>query len=112
VRDVLDKQTHLDDQAAAQAKRAINTNERVEDVRNIVLGGNNKSTSVMLFPVSGGVAGIATDATEAEGLRETLTRHIRAHDEMLNAMDEAIVIFGADKRMSFHNKALAACVRN
>lgn len=108
VRDVLDKQTHLDDQAAVQAKRVIDTSERVEDVRNIVLGGNHKSTSVTLFPVSGGVAGIATDATEAEGLRETLTRHIRAHDEMLNAMDEAIVIFGADKRMSFHNKAFAA----
>jgi len=108
VRQVLDEQTHLDDQAAQQAKRSLNTNERVEDVRNIVLGGNNKSTSVTLFPVSGGVAGIAMDATEAEGLREALTRHIRAHDEMLNAMDEAIVIFGADKRMSFHNNALAA----
>jgi len=108
VRDVLDKQTYLDDQAALQAKRALSTNQRVEDVRNIVLGGNNKSTSVTLFPVSGGVAGIAMDATEAEGLREALTRHIRAHDEMLNAMDEAIVIFGADKRMSFHNNAFAS----
>ena len=107
VRDVLDKQTHLDEQAAIQAKRALTTNERVEDIRSIVLGGNNKSTSVTVFPVSGGVAGIATDATEAEGLRETLTRHIRAHDELLNAMDEAIVIFGSDKRMTFHNKAFA-----
>ena len=108
VRDVLDNQTHLDEQAAAQAKRALTTNERVEDIRSIVLGGHNKSTSVTVFPVSGGVAGIATDATEAEGLRETLTRHIRAHDELLDAMDEAIVIFGADKRMSFHNKAFAS----
>ena len=87
VREVLDTQTHLDEPAAVQAKRSLNTNERVEDIRNIVLGGNNKSTSVTIFPVSGGVAGIAMDATEAEGLREALTRHIRAHDEMLNAMD-------------------------
>ena len=48
------------------------------------------------------------DASEAESLRQTLMRHIEADDEMLNAMDEAIVIFGADKRMSFHNKAFAA----
>jgi len=108
VRDVLDKQTHLDDAALEQAKKTIATNLRVDDMRNIVLNGQNKSTYVNLFPVSGGVAGIAMDATEAEGLRQTLTRHIQAHDEMLNAMDEAIVIFGADKRMSFHNKAFGA----
>ena len=108
VREVLDQQTHLDDQAAEQANTVLSQQKRVEDMRHIVLGGQRKSTSVMVFPVSGGAAGIAMDATEAEGLRETLTRHIQAHDEMLNAMDEAIVIFGADKKMSFHNKALAA----
>jgi len=108
VREVLDKQTHLDEQAESQAKKALTTNESVEDMRHIVLGGQRKSTAVNVFPVSGGVAGIAMDATEAEGLREALTRHIRAHDEMLNAMDEAIVIFGADKRMSFYNKAFVA----
>jgi len=108
VREVLEQQTHLDDEAKHQAQRTLSTNERVEDMRNIVLSGRNKSTYVNLFPVSGGVAGIAMDATEAEGLRQTLTRHIQAHDEMLNAMDEAIVIFGSDKRMSFHNKAFAA----
>ena len=108
VRDVLDKQIYLDDMAAEQAQKTLTQNERVEDMRNIVLNGQNKSTYVNLFPVSGGAAGIAMDATEAESLRQTLTRHIRAHDEMLNAMDEAIVIFGADKRMSFHNNAFAA----
>ncbi len=108
VRDVLDKQIYLDDMAAEQAQKTLTRQERVEDMRNIVLSGQNKSTYVNLFPVSGGAAGIAMDATEAESLRQTLTRHIRAHDEMLNAMDEAIVIFGADKRMSFHNNAFAA----
>ncbi len=108
VREVLSQQIQLDKKAAEQAKTAITENKRVEDVRHIVLGGGNKSTSVTLFPVSGGVAGIAMDATEAEGLRETLTRHVRAHDGMLNAMDEAIVIFGADGKMTFHNKAFTA----
>ena len=108
VRAVLDKQIHLDDEAAAQAKAVLTRQSRSEDVRHIVLGGQRKSTSVMVFPVSGGAAGVAMDATEAEGLREALTRHIQAHDEMLNAMDEAIVIFGSDKKMSFHNKAFAA----
>ena len=108
VRDVLDNQTYLDDMAAEQVQKTLSHNERSEDMRNIVLNGQNKPTYVNIFPVSGGAAGIAMDASEAEGLRKTLTRHIQAHDEMLNAMDEAIVIFGADKRMSFHNKAFAA----
>ncbi len=108
VREVLSQQIQLDKKAAEQAKTAITENKRVEDVRHIVLGGGNKSTSVTLFPVSGGVAGIAMDATEAEGLRETLTRHVRAHDEMLNSMDEAIVIFGNDQKMTFHNKGFAS----
>jgi len=107
VREVIGDQIQLDEKTAEQAKKALTTNERIEDVRHIVLGGGNKSTSVTFFPVSGGVAGIAMDATEAEGLRETLTRHVRAHDEMLNSMDEAIVIFGADQKMTFHNNAFA-----
>ena len=107
VRAVIDDQTHLDDAAKGQAEKTLATNQNVEEMRNIVLNGQNKSTYVNLFPVSGGVAGIAMDASETESLRQTLTRHIQAHDEMLNAMDEAIVIFGADKRMSFHNKAFA-----
>ena len=36
-----------------------------------------------------------------------LKRHIRAHDETLNNMGEAVVIFGADKRMNFHNHAFS-----
>ena len=108
VRAVLDQQIHLDDKAAEQSKSVLSSQNRSEDVRHIVLSGQRKSTSVMVFPVSGGAAGMAMDATEAEGLREALTRHIQAHDEMLNAMDEAIVIFGSDKKMSFHNKAFAS----
>ena len=106
-RAVIEDQTYLDEAAKEQAQKTLGTNQNVEEMRNIVLNGQNKSTHVNLFPVSGGVAGIAMDASETESLRQTLTRHIQAHDEMLNAMDEAIVIFGADKRMSFHNKAFA-----
>jgi len=62
---------------------------------------------ISLFPISGGAVGMAVDASETEGLRTALTRHIRSHDELLNNMDEAIVIFGPDQHMSFHNTAFA-----
>jgi len=104
---VLEEQIQLDDQAAQQAKQALNSNERVEDIRHIVLDGQRRSTSLIVFPISGGAAGLAMDASEIEGLRDALTRHIRAHDETLNRLDEAVVIFGGDKRMTFHNTAFA-----
>ncbi len=107
MQEVLDAQTQLDEQAAQQAKQALSSNERIEDTRYIVLDGQRRSTSMIVFPISGGAAGLAMDASETEGLRDALTRHIRAHDETLNRLDEAVVIFGGDKRMTFHNKAFA-----
>ena len=105
--DVLSAQIQLDPEALTQAQTALKSGERVEGQRPIIIDGHRKAMSVTVFPVSGGAAGIANDASEAEGLREALTVHMRAHDELLNTMEEAIVIFGADKRMSFHNTAFA-----
>ncbi len=104
---VLNEQIQLDDEAAGQAKIALAQNKRVENIRHIVLEGQRRSTAVTVFPISGGAAGLAMDATETEGLRDALTRHIRAHDETLNRLDEAVVIFGADQKMTFHNTAFA-----
>lgn len=105
---VLDAQNHLDDQAAKDATSVLTTLKQLETTRNIVMAGRRQSVRLVLFPISGGAVGMAVDATETEGLRNTLTRHIQAHDELLNNMDEAIVIFGADQRMSFHNTAFAS----
>ena len=105
--EVLSGQIQLDDQCAQQAKTALEENKTVRDIRPVVFQGKRTSTMMTLFPVSGGVAGIAVDASEAAKLREVLTRHIRAHDETLNRMDEAVVIFGSNRRMSFHNLAFA-----
>lgn len=104
---VIAAQTHLDEQTQTQLQNCLASNMIVETIRPIVMNGARKAMSVALFPVSGGAAGIAIDASEADNLRDALTQHIRAHDELLNTMEEAIVIFGADQRMSFHNTAFA-----
>lgn len=104
---VLEEQIQLDNQVAEEAKTVLASLTGSESIRNVIMGGRRKSVMMTLFPISGGVVGMALDATETEGLRETLTRHIRAHDDMLNNMDEAIVIFAADQRMTFHNTAFA-----
>ncbi len=105
MREVLTKQIFLDDKSASQAKLVLQSGEKIEDARNIVIGGENKATAISLFPVSGGVAGIAMDASERVELKQALDQQIRAHDELLNSMDEAVVIFGPDQKMRFHNDA-------
>lgn len=108
---VLEQQVHLDVMASEDAKTVLTQQKRIESIRKIVMNGQRKSILMTLFPISGGAVGIAMDASETESLRETLTRHIKAHDETLNNLNEAIVIFGADQRMSFHNTAFADLFR-
>jgi len=45
------------------------------------------------------------DANEVEELRLQLQQQVAAHDKLLNSMDEAVVIFGSDKKASFENEA-------
>src|SRR6201999_3088856 len=47
------------------------------------------------------------DVTETADVRETLRRTAAAHDETLNRLDDAVAIFGVDRRLSFHNIAFA-----
>lgn len=104
---VLGEQTQLDEECAQQAQKVLNQNASVRATRTLILEGKRKPSLLSMFPISGGVAGIAVDASEAAQLREALKSHIRAHDETLNNMSEAVVIFGADQKMKFHNTAFA-----
>ena len=53
----------------------------------------------------------AIDMTEAEETRDTLRRHVEAHDETLNHLADAVAIFGPSKRLAFHNTAFQAAVQ-
>jgi signal transduction histidine kinase len=56
-------------------------------------------------PLAGAVLAFAIDMTEAEETRDTLRRHVEAHDETLNHLADAVAIFGPSKRLAFHNTA-------
>ena len=48
---------------------------------------------------------MAFDVTAQEKAREDLDRHVRAHDEALNHVADAVAIFDGDGRLSFYNRA-------
>jgi signal transduction histidine kinase len=102
--DVLDKQIMLDQDVQTQAQKVISSKEESLETRYVVVDGERCAMRILMFPLSGGVAGMAFDVSEEENARETLDRHVRAHDDTLNHVSDAVAIFGADRRLNFHNK--------
>ena len=105
--DVLAKQVQLDTDTQQQVASVLATQSRAVDTRYVTVKGRRRALAISVYPVSGGAAGIAVDASEADQLRNALVSHIRAHDETLNALGEAVAIFGADQKMRFHNFAFS-----
>ena len=104
---VLEEQMQFDEQCTEQARKTLADNEVIQETRPVIMEGTRKTSLISMFPISGGVAGMALDASEAEQLKIALKRRIRAHDKTLNNMGEAVVIFGANQKMNFHNRAFA-----
>ena len=71
----------------------------------MVVNGERRAMRVLTFPLSGGAGAMAFDVTAQENAREELNRHVRAHDETLNHVADAVAIFGADRKLTFYNKA-------
>jgi signal transduction histidine kinase len=103
----IDKNALLDPFVTDLSKRALETGDLVDDLRHVVVGGRRRALRLAAFAISGGVAGVSFDETEAEEYRIALERHVKAHDETLNHLDNGVAIFGQDKRLIFHNSAFS-----
>jgi PAS domain S-box-containing protein len=106
--EVLGDQLLLDNGMKEQAAKAIQDSKPVSETRIVVINGRRRAMEFLIFPVSGGAAGIAIDQTASEEAKADLKRFRRAHDETLHHMAEAVVVFDRSKRLSFHNKAFKA----
>ncbi len=104
---VLDRQIMLDQHVTTQAQKTISSNNETDDTRHMVMAGERRAMKVKMFPLSGGLGGMAFDITELEFARETLDRHAKAHDETLNNVADGVAIFGQDRKLIFNNKAFA-----
>ena len=70
--------------------------------------GQRRAFRISAQPLAGGDIGVwAKDVTDAEETREALKRHVEAHDETLNHLGDAVAIFSAAKKLTFHNTAFA-----
>ncbi|HBH90182.1 MAG TPA: tyrosine protein kinase, partial [Hyphomonadaceae bacterium] len=103
----LEKQIHLDSQVSDQVKSTLESNSEISETRQISVNGERRSMRVLTFPLSGGAGAMAFDVTDEVDAQETLTRHVRAHDETLNHIDEGVAIFGGDRRLVYFNRAFS-----
>jgi len=105
---VLDRQIMLDADATAQARKTISEGVDIDETRHLVIDGDRRAMRVLTFPLSGGAGAMAFDVTDQENAREELDRHVKAHDETLNHVADAVAIFGPERKLVFHNRAFAA----
>ncbi|MEO0982110.1 MAG: ATP-binding protein [Pseudomonadota bacterium] len=103
----LDQQTMLDVETAHQTKLTIAEGRDIDETRHIVIAGARRAMRVLTFPLSGGAGAMALDVTAQEEAREELNNHVKAHDETLNHVADAVAIFGPDRKLIFHNKSFA-----
>ncbi|MDC7682608.1 PAS-domain containing protein [Asticcacaulis sp. BYS171W] len=96
----------LDRSTDALVTEAGEQNIRREGFRWLTIEGQRRAFQIIAEPLSDTyVCAYAIDVTEAEESREALKRHAKAHDETLDRLEDAVAIFGPEKRLTFHNSA-------
>jgi signal transduction histidine kinase len=101
---------YIDHAGRALAESAGRTGMAQSESHHVVIGSNRRLLEFTEVPLDGRmsqVGGYATDATALEALQDQLADHIAAHAEVLEGLNTAIAIFGADKRLKFFNTAYA-----
>ncbi len=107
----IEQKVAFDRGAEALLAEARRTQVRQEGFRWTTGSGRRKAWKILAEPLpgpAGAVLAFALDMTEAEETRDTLRRHVEAHDETLNHIADAVAIFGPSKRLAFHNTAFQA----
>lgn len=99
----------LDRGVDALAAEAARSGVRQDGFRWTAGDGRRRAWRIVAEPLpleaGGGALAWALEATEAEETRDTLRRHVEAHDETLNHLADAVAIFGPSRRLAFHNTA-------
>ncbi len=103
----LERQVMLDEKAVEQVRKTLTDGKEIDETRHIAIGGDRRAMRILSFPLSGGVGAMAFDVTEQERARDDLDKHVKAHDETLNHVADAVAIFSGDRKLTFHNRAFA-----
>ncbi|HVI90061.1 MAG TPA: PAS-domain containing protein [Dongiaceae bacterium] len=92
--------------ARALARRAQKLTLAQSESQQLVVAGQRRLYDLNEFPLAdNSLIGFALDQTALEEGQAELSRHIAAHDDVLQSLGTGIVIFGPDRRVKFFNTA-------
>jgi len=92
----------------ALARRAIKLATPQAESQPLVIAGDRRLYEFIERPApDGGTAGQASDVTALEHTQAELAANIAAQSEVLEHLATGIVIYGADARVKFYNRAYA-----
>ena len=94
-------------QAREKIERDKVANRRFQDQLSTVVGGDRHVFRVTDVASSAGSAGLATDVSEVELIREEFKRTVLNHSDTLDQLNTAVAMFDANRKLQFHNQAFA-----
>ncbi len=103
----VDRQIMLSQDIALQARKTVAENREFDEVQTTVIEGASRSLRVLTFPLAGGAGAMAFDVTDQDAARKELKRHVKAHEETLNHVQDGIAIFSKERKLIYHNRAFS-----
>lgn len=106
--DAIARQLMLSPKTQTLAQAVLDKGKAQRGVFAVVTGGQRRDFEITCHGVSGGLACIAHDVTAAQGLRTQLRMQSSAHEETLDHLTDAVVIFSPAQKLVFYNAAFAS----
>ena len=88
-----------------EVNRALSGNPAFTARLPVVVGGERRVYDVHALTLNAGSAGIAIDASEANGLRAALVRMAEAHRRTLDQLSSGVAVFDGQRRLAFYNNS-------
>lgn len=96
----------LDAKAQSDGQLAIK-GQSISETRAISFGGQRRIVRVSLAPANDGAIGAAIDISDEVQAKEIAKREALAHAQTLNHLNDAVVVFDANRRLRTYNSAFA-----
>ncbi len=106
----IDAVPELDKRVRSMAQQASVSGKPLTERRHIVVAGERKLYEITESPIAkeNMMAGFAIDYSEIDKLKEDISRHVSAQDDLLESSASAMAIYGADMRLKSFNNAFVA----
>ncbi len=105
-----DETPEMDKKVRGLARMALETGKTMSEYQHIILGGQRRLYHISEHPLreEDRLVGFAVEMAEIDRLKEELSRHMSAQDDLLESSASAMAIYGSDMRLKSFNYAFVS----